>query len=319
MNRELRLALCGAFALASIALAASCGSSARLGGGISGTSSIVGAIAGFGSIVVNGIALDVDGASITIEGDPATEADLRLGMVATVRGTLDADGRTGVADVVAVEDLIEGPIEAIDRTRRTLRVLAQTVLLDPAVNGTVLEPTAFADLVIGDDVEVSGFLDADGRIRATRVQHKQADVEIEIKGVVAELDRAAQIFALGALTVDYAGALLEGLPPGGLADGLFVEVEAEEPPVGDVLIAVGIELPASEVDAGDGLDVAGFVTAVLSADEFVLNATQRVRLTSDTRFEGGTRADVVPNAALEVEGRADAGGVLVASEVELTR
>jgi hypothetical protein len=312
MNRQRREAAL-AF-LVCLALAAACGSSARLGGGISGTSSVVGTISDFGSIVVNGIEFDTDAATVTIEGDPATPADLRLGMVATVVGTVGEDGRTGVADTVAVEDFLEGPIQAIDRTAGTLRILSQTVVIDPE---TVFEPTPLAELAAGDDVEVSGYPDADGRVRATRVARKEEDVEIEIKGTVADLDRDARTFRFGALVVDYTDAILEGLPPEGLTDGLFVEVEGEGPPVDDVLIAVGIEVPASEVADGDNLEVAGFVTSVLSADEFVVNANQRVRLTPDTVFERGTRADVVPNAELEVEGRVDADGVLVAAEVEL--
>jgi hypothetical protein len=184
---------------------------------------------------------------------------------------------------------------------------------------TVFEPAAFADLEPGDDVEVSGFLDAEQRVRATRVQRKVDGVEIEIKGLVAALDRAAETFAIGALVVDFSGAVLEGLPPDGLRDGLFVEVEAEEPPAGGVLTAIGVELPSAELEAGDGLELSGFVSAVLSPDELVVNATQRVRLTADTVFEGGERSDVVPNAALEVEGRIDDDGVLVAAEVELGR
>jgi hypothetical protein len=293
-------------------LGAACGS-VSMGGGIAGTSSVLGSISGFGSIVVAGIEFDTTGAAITIEGDPATEADLRLGMVAAVRGVVDGRGR-GTAQAVNVEDIVEGPIERLDAATATLVVLAQDVV----IAGAVLDPLPLADLEPGDDVEVSGFRDASGRIRATRVARKLEDVEIEIKGVVTDLDRATSRFAIGALIVDFAGALIEGAPPGGLENGLLVEVEAEEPPTDDLLVAIGVEIvdPSLAGDAGDGLKVEGFVTAIVSSTELIVNDGQRVTITSETRFVNGGPADLVLDAGVEVEGVAAPDGSLRATEIE---
>jgi hypothetical protein len=41
-----------------------------------------------------------------------------------------------------------------------------------------------------------------------------------------------------------------------------------------------------------------------------------VRLTEDTVFEGGTEADLAIGVPVEVEGRFDAEGVFVATEIE---
>lgn len=81
----------------------------------------------------------------------------------------------------------------------------------------------------------------------------------------------------------------------------------------------GVEIPPPLGEAGDGLDVEGFVSEIVTADEFVLNTAQRVRITPETRFKGGTRADLVPNASVDVEGSVADDGTLVAREIEIAR
>jgi hypothetical protein len=285
------------------------------GGGISGTALVIGPIDGFGSIIVNGIDFDTTNAQVTLEGDPATVDDLRLGMLVSVRGTVDIGSMTGEADIVAFEDLVEGPVEGVNAADGTFVVLSQLVITDAS---TVFDQTSIATLMPGDHVEVSGFLDADASVRATRVELKLVDQEIEIKGAISNLDTVGQTFDFNLLTVDFSSALIENAPPGGLANGLFVEVEAMDPPVGDVLTAVGVEVLDQELmaDLGDDASVAGFVSEIVSANEFVVNQTQRVRVFPGTRFEGGTASDLVLNARVEVEGSLDQEGALIAEEVE---
>ncbi|TFH25634.1 MAG: hypothetical protein E4H03_00190 [Myxococcales bacterium] len=312
-----RLFGCAAIAatiVASITVAA-CGGGFQTGGGISGTSVVFGQIGGFGSIIVNGIEFDTTNAVITLEGDPATENDLRLGMVVSVRGIVDPGGLTGTAEIVAMEDLLEGPVEGVNVGDGTFMAFSQLVITDAE---TVFDGTTLATLVAGEDVEVSGFYDADGSVRATRVERKLVGVEIEIKGTVSSLDLVAETFRFGLLTIDYSGALLEGLPPGGIVDGLFVEVEAAAPAAADLLTASGVETldQILMADIGDAAAVEGFITAIVSADEFVVNATQQVIITPDTRFEGGDLGDVVLNARVEVDGTIDQDGAIIASEIE---
>jgi hypothetical protein len=295
------------------AVAAACGSS--MGGGIAGTSSVLGAISGFGSIIVGGIEFDTDGATVTIEGDPAEPSDLGLGMVAIVHGTIAPGGLRGVADTVAVENLVEAPLEAIDVAGGTLRLLSQIVIVDGA---TVFEPVALADLELGETVDVGGFLDANGNIRATRVERRVGSVEIELRGFIQGLDRAASTFRINALLVDFADAVVEGAPPEGLHDGLFVEIEADSPPVGGVFVttAVAVIDPTLMTEEGDGISVEGFVTEVFSSTEFSVSRRQRVRITPDTRFENGDAADIVLDAEVDIDGTAGPDGVVVATEIE---
>ncbi|MBM4266858.1 MAG: hypothetical protein FJ144_09635 [Deltaproteobacteria bacterium] len=299
-----------------LAVAVGCGSNLSMGGGIAGTSSVSGPISGFGSIIVGGVEFDTGSATVTIEGNPADVADLRLGMVALVRGTIEPRRAAGVAETVRVDHLARGPLALVDPGAARLSLLGQEIVADAS---TVFEPVPFAELAPGDRVAVSGFLGGDGRIRATRIAAPE-DGEIELTGLVADLDPAALTFRIGGLVVQFAGAVVEGAPSGGLVDELLVEVEAEVPPANDVLTAVGVEVfDSSLAEEGDGLDVEGFVTRVPSPDELVLNETQPVRLTAETRFEGGDRADLVVGARVDVEGVAGEGGLLIAREVEFLR
>ena len=89
--------------------------------------------------------------------------------------------------------------------------------------------------------------------------------------------------------------------------------------INDLMIATGIDIlePGFEFEEGDGAEVQGIVTTIVSADEIVLNDTQRVLITSDTRFERGTREDVVLNARVEADGFLQADGALLAEEIEI--
>ena len=297
-------------ALGAGALLYACSSS---GGGISGTGLVAGAIEGFGSIIVNDIEFDTTNAVVTIEGDPATVEDLELGMFVFVRGRFDRDTMTGVADRIASDHLVLGPVEDVDVGTASFTALSQTVITDAA---TVFDGTTLAALQPGDVVEVFGVPDADLNIRATRVELVTGADEFEVTGTVANLDPDAQTFTLGALTVDFSGAIVEGAPPGGLANGLIVEAETSEAPVGDLMLAEGVEVRTNPFEDGDAAGIEGLVTAIESEQVFVVNATQRVLVTDETRFEGGDRDDIVLNARVDVEGVIANDGTLVAAEIE---
>src|SRR5919106_4552124 len=82
-------------------LVTSCGS-----GGTGGSGSPVvasGPVTGLGSIVVTGITFNTEDATITVNGQPGSAADLRVGHVVTVRGTLDPRGTVGTAETVVFE------------------------------------------------------------------------------------------------------------------------------------------------------------------------------------------------------------------------
>jgi hypothetical protein len=299
-----------------LALIAGCGSSASLGGGIAGTSAVVAPITGFGSVIVGGIEFDTRGALVTIEGDPATVGDLKLGMVAAVRGVVDTSGARGVAQRIAVEHLAEGPLNAIDTASGTLTLLGQQVITAAT---TVFDPVPLAQLEPNEYVEIGGFFDASGNIRATRVARQLQKLEIAVKGFVQQLDVKAKTFRLEGLTVDFATAGIIGAPQG-LQNGLLVEVSADTPAVDGVLSATDIEVKGASalVDEGDGLKVEGFVTRILSPTDLLVNGNQAVHLTPTTRFVHGNPSDLALDAHIDIDGVAGANGVLIATKVDFS-
>lgn len=303
----------GIWALALLAGLAACnGGSLQLsGGGIGGTGVSQGPITGFGSIFVNGVEFDTAGATILRDGVAIGESELRIGMVVTVEGSID--GSRGTATTVNYAKDLDGPIGA-KPTANTLVVLGQTVVIDNLtrlhVDG-IGAPTA-DDLLLNDHVEVSGFATADGRIRATYIEKKAAGAELELKGTISAV--SGSTLSVGALQVDTVNATLIGFGGRAPAVGDYVEVQGASL-VGTTLFATTVELHSRDLGTteADRAEVAGLVTRVTSATDFVVNG-QRVQTGAATTYSGGVAADVRLGVQLEVEGRL-ANGVLVASEV----
>jgi hypothetical protein len=278
-----------------------------------------GTITGFGSVHVNGVRYATTGATFTVDDQPGTESDLRVGQVVRIEGTVDAAGTTGTATKVFFDDEVEGPIESIDLAASRLVVVGRTVLVGPSTSfDDSIVPRGLDGLAVGDRVEVSGFVTAEGFVQATRIESKAVQATVEVKGRVSALDTAARRFVIGQLTVSYASAQLEGFSSGQPANGDDVEVHGTLDPAG-TLVATRIERESlSSGDADDDGDYEGLITRFVSPTDFSV-AGQRMTTNASTRYEGGTAGDLALDVVVEVEGGFDAAGVLVASEVEFRR
>lgn len=306
------------------------------GGSSSGAGSITtsGMITGFGSVYVNGVEYETDGSDFSLDdGDDhdQDEGGLGVGMVVTVTGTVNPDGITGTATYIEYDDELEGIVlsEDIDDLTGTgsMDVMGQTVFVDEMTifESEVPEITAMGQIAAGQVVEVSGYPSGDGTIFATRVEVELAthvDEEIEVKGLVTNL--TATTFEIGNLVVDYSGAVLE-VPGSVLEENLYVEVKSTEG-FNDLeqLIASEVELEGDgdmnhDGDEGDEVEVSGVVTSVHPpegiATEFEIGG-KKVLLVEGTRFEHGSAEDIIVGVTLEAEGRLDATGALLASEIE---
>lgn len=289
-------------------------------GGTGATGGSSGAISGFGSIFVNGVEFETSSANIFIDGEPATEADLRLGMVVRIDGTFDDNGTSGDANEVRFDDDVQGQISAIvenaDGTAKTLTVLGVQVVAD-AVD-TIFDDTSYSALLVGDFIEVSGFFDSNGVLFATRIEDKGSFVagvsEIELKGQVAFLNTSASSFAIGSGTtfnVDYSSADLSDVSGGTLSNGMQVEVKGSLS--GNTITATRIE-EEDDLFGGnvDKVEVEGLVTNFVSSSDFKV-AGQQVNASSATLSPAGL---VLGNdIKVEVEGPLQ-GGVINAVKVE---
>ena len=198
----------------------------------------VGAITGFGSVHVNGVRFETNGAAVTLDGQPGAEAQLRVGQVVHIKGTRSRGADDGHASSIDFDDAVQGPVDSVDAAAGTLVVLGQGVRIDGLTSfDDRFEPASLAGVAVGAIVEVSGFRDAGGVIHATRIEPKDAAESFEVTGTVANHDAAARRFDIAALTVDYSTAQLDDLPGGAPDDGLLVEVKGRTRDANGVLVA----------------------------------------------------------------------------------
>lgn len=314
-GRRLRLA----------ALTAALGLSACGGGGggdsgvgSGGTGSFaVGPISGFGSIIVNGIRYDDDGADVfDDDGNAAGPDALGLGMVVEVTGsaiTAETTGSTARASTIRFASEIVGPVETIDIAGRTLTVLGQEVRVTATTvfDGEDL-PDGFGSVEVDDVLEVYGLVDASGvgTYTATRIERKGGTVDqYRLRGLVR--DAGEETFRIGNTLIAY-GAL--NAPR--VADGELVRVRLGIDQIGGAYPAERLRGGTRPVEDRDEAEIEGLVTSVeagnarrFSIDGIPVDAT-------NAEFDDGSPADLAVGVRVEVEGRLE-GGVLIAREVEL--
>jgi len=323
---KLSIAVC-TFALLTIAACGGSGGDSSAApdlpptGGISGNGVAIGPVANFGSIIVNGVTYNTDSATFSINDAAGMQADLRVGDVVVVTGTIDDSGSTGSAVTVTFDDLVTGPVDSVDLAGNSLLVLGQTVLVSPDTSfDDSFNPASLDGVSVGQIVEVSGQIDANDNIVATRIEPKPAGTQFEIHGTVAGLDSANMRFSLRGLVVDFSSAALDNFPNGQIADGDFVEAKGLSLGAGGELIATRVELEAlvPGVNDGDRVEIEGFITRYVSVTDFDV-AGFAVTTNGSTVFEGGTAADLGLNVKVEVEGDVDANGLLTATKVDIRR
>jgi Domain of unknown function (DUF5666) len=295
------------------------------GGGVSGTGVSTGSITGFGSVLMNGVHYltdsDVAPDFIThkfshgMDNSSMTDSNLfRIGMVVTIHhGPNDNN-----AQRIEYQDNLQGPIAAKNSgADNTLTVLGQTVVVGDAV--------VFASLNLNEIVQVSGFADSAGRIRATYIernlQSHHHGGEIEVKGFVSGLSSSG--FRLGPLPDGIGTTVTVSYPPTmgiGLDNGMYVKVVTTgAQPVSGPISATGIERLSPRTVFPDKtlVDLEGLVTAPPSGSGNALSfAVEGKPVLTDnvTQYFGGTAANLLPDMRLQVQGTEN-GGVLSAARI----
>lgn len=320
-------ALC-CVSLGIVGLACSGGTTTADNGGMSGTGVSQGSIASFGSIFVNGVEWQTGSAQIELDGVMGAETDLRVGMVVRVHGDLDASGLSGTATSVDYDDDLEGPIEddpvlvMPGGTEKSFTVLGRTIIVDELYT-IFAEGASFALIARDDVVEVSGFVDNIGNVRAKRIELIglfPGVNGVELEGVVANLVKngdGSGLFDIGSVTIDYSQAtIFSGLVEAALIEGDVVDVKG-------VLIggstnridAVEIELEEEELSGEDAanFELEGIVSGFVSMAEFDVAG-----FPVDARgaILDPIGAMIMDGDRVEIEGRLRAG-VVVAERVEL--
>ena len=284
------------------------------GGTTTPSDTTVGAISGFGSIIVNGVRFEDNAARVSDDsGNSISSSALRLGMTVEIRGSIGDDG-TGVASDISLFSELKGPVSDLDATAGTFSVLGFSVITD---GETVFEDVAdLSALANGDFVEVYGLRDG-ASVIASRIEKKDLtnSAEVKLRGQVSALDASATTFVLGTTTIDFGSAQVSP-SVSALVDGAFVKVRSTSLPSGGVVEASRVQvvgnLPFS-VDDGGKIEIEGVVSDFTSISEFVISGITVDA--SNATFLRGSASDVRAGTRLEVEGPY-ADGVLTARKAK---
>jgi hypothetical protein len=279
------------------------------GTGVVVTSTTVGPVEGFGSIVVNGIRFD----TATAQLDLRDVDQLRLGIVVQVLGSFDPATNLGAAAVVRSSAELRGMVSGLDLAAG--RFLVKGVVVE--VDDSTVFAGGLADLADVRDtqpVQVHGLPGDVGQLRATRVELLAVVGSPVVSGVVEDLDSTGRTFRVGSQVVHYATATLDAaLPASGLANGRLVRVRAAA--TSPVLEATSIE-PWSQAAVADAepLSLGGLVSdfrslASLRVDGLPVDASR-------AKVSGGPVSSVRNGTRVDVTGVVQ-GGVLVASRIRL--
>ena len=295
---------------------------------------VVGPITGFGSVLVNGLTLETAATEILVDGTPVPQSALREGQI--IRAVAAVTSRSINATTIEYQENVRGPIELLDAVAGTLTILGQEVLAD---SGTVLDVgagRALADLVVGENIEVSGLRLPTGVVQATYLGSAAPDAPLTVTTSITVADPNALTFELGGLAVDYSQVLILDVPMGIPAVGLVVEVEGTVLGPNGELIVEEIRSFANEpgvfgasdtaetsfaaIGAPDTADFQVSVQSVITASDLPSSITLgdvQVSITPLTRVANGTVDDLQPGRVVQVLGDVVALGAVEAIRIEL--
>lgn len=320
LAKAIKFAMTGVVA-GSLAACGGGGSSSSSADGSSGTS--VGAVTGFGSVFVNGTKFETNG-SVDSDDGITREEQLEKGMILQVKGDWDNRGE-GRADRVSYDDTLRGPLSGFTWTDEaagtgTLTLLGQTISFDGRTVFRGAKPAEIEGNTQGYRVRVSAWRLEDGSFRASYVGAKPIGVdfdddnEVEIEGVVANLDTDAQTFTINDFLIDYTSAVGDDdFSLEDLADGIVVEVEGSLE--SGRIVADEIEGEDDWFDENDDVEVSGTIYDYDDVNRRFSISGVTVQIEDSTEFDDISESALVDGTFVEVEGEFR-NGVLVAEEIE---
>ena len=273
-----------------------------------------GTITGFGDLTVNGVRYDTRGASIVVDSQPGVLSDLKAGHVVMLSGRIGGLGLTGEASTVHMHSLVTGPVDSVDVGNGRLMAMGQTVQIGPDTQYSVdIDPATMEGLAAGDHARISGYFDAAGNIRATRIETAAADAPLQVTGEVRDHDIANLLFDINRLLVDYGSAILIDLPGGAPSNGMTVRVIGT---LSDALLVAerlqsGPALPDS---TGERVQIGGIITRFASTADFEVNGIA-VGTTPASTFSNGNSGDLRLNARVTIDGEFDTGSRILAARI----
>ena len=278
-----------------------------------------GRIAGFGSIIVNGVRFD-DATARVIDDDGVAHVrgELKLGMQTQVQAgpvTTDAAGvATAKATTIEFGSQVRGLVQVVDAAGATLVVLGQRIKVDAA---TLFDGFSggIGSVATGNWVEVYAFFDyTTATYTATRIELKTSLVDYKVVGVVSALNTDAKTFVIGSATVGYANVPAVALQA--LANGVVVRVHLQKVQQGTTWIATTLASDAPAVPEGAQTEVEGFITDFAGAGRFKVGGVAVDASAPGVVFKSGSAAQLANGVRVEIEGTTRAG-VLAVTRIDV--
>lgn len=284
------------------------GSTTSADGGTSGTGISRGPVTALSSITLNGSTLDITGATVRINGQPAQFSQLAVGQVVLV----EADFGSGTAECIELNPQIVGRVDAVSLAggTGTLTVMGQPV--------AVRQDTRVADfakagaIAVGDRIRVSGLAAPDGGLVATHIGLASGADERLIAAMHSPGIAGADTLRMGGLTVDHSQAASVDFPGGSPSAGDRLLVVGQLGNAG-VLQAERIE-PHDALGAapGEAVQITGILEGLVGTDRFAIEQTPLdlggARIENGPA-ERGDRVRVI--GTLDSQGRIDASSIRV--------
>jgi hypothetical protein len=221
------------FALTALVIGCGGGTdTASNGVGVGGTGTAAsGLVTGYGSLIVNDVRFDVDGANFADDDGSVITPIVRArpvgwGAVVDIRsGDISRNSDNddvATATMVTLISAIRGPVEGKDSNGHSLTVLGQLVHVNAATRYD--QDAELAGLTVGTDhVEVYGYQDSNGDYLATRIEKLgAAPVFYKLRGRVTSLGINGR-FMMGGITISTSTSATRGDVPN-LHEGDLVRV-----------------------------------------------------------------------------------------------
>ena len=266
---------------------------------------VQGPITGFGSVIVNNTKYDDSLANVYLDGLPFNSTDLRVGMVANIRGSLDAGGASGSASRIDVWSIARGTVSPVDVTGSSFSMVGMTFSTDMA---TCFDGLANLASITNNNTPLAVWgeqTSADALSwRATRVKFLSPS--------------PTTIVSTGLLDSSGATPMLNGMPlsgslVSGFADRQLLRVEGSFDSLANVLTVTNATpiAAAQQITATGLIEIEGVVTTFTDGTDFYIGMIH-----VDARNATGTNG-VGPNSSVEVTGSMQKTGMLIASKVEI--
>lgn len=246
------------------------------------------------SITVNDHIIAAGSAEVEIEGNNATLANIKQGMMVEV----ETNGTS--ATEIDYDPVFKGPINIQND--------------QVSIAGVTLSNLNRSDFSQGQLFEISGYSHSLNSLTVTyQAPITNSQSELEVQGSITNLNQQLRTFNLGDLVINYQQADIDGT----LSNGQLVEVEGFYNNAIFTAIEVDAEQSLSFIDNID-TELEGVITFVNNNMSLItLNSQWQVSINDQTQFEDGTTANLVVGQVIEVDGVwQQADNKLLAQEIE---